>query len=438
MDASQNKKLFVNIGVGLVTRALVMIAPLLIMPMILHYIGSEMFGLWMTLVSITSMSLFLDFGLSNSLLTKLATAYHSGDIVLSQGYISSAYFLLGGLALVLLVTLCAATLLNFFNCLIPTVDNLGPSLNYNIQFRKIIFAAFSAFVLGIPVSIIQRIQYAMQMAWLSNLWQLFGSILTIVITYIAIKFKLQSWQVIALYAMTPVITMFFANIIFFTINHPELAPAWKRVSKYCTYELSTLGIKFLVLGILTAVAPNIDNLIIAHKINYSAVTGYALPVKLISILGMIITVTFLPFWPIAGEALVKKDYSWIKKMAFSMGALSALFVGVSGVFLLMFNKEIMHAWMGQVFPQQMYIFAFFIFFWVVTAFASPYQMILNTAGQINIQIFAWGLYLLISTIIKYQVVDLFGPWSLALVSALCFSILILPTSCFFAYRIMKG
>ena len=437
MDGRQNKKLFINIGVGLVTRALVMIAPLSIMPMILHYIGSEMFGLWMTLLSITSMSLFLDFGVSNSLLTKLAKAYHNGDIALSQGYISSAYFLLVLIALVLVVMLCAANFFNFFDYLIPSRGSFGSSLNDKNECRNIIFVTFSAFALGFSVSIIQRIQYAMQMAWMSNLWQLLGSILTIVFTYIAIEFKLQSYQVITLYIITPIITMFFANVIFFIINHPELAPTLKSVSKYCTYELSTLGFKFLVLGILTAVAPNIDNLIIAHKMNYSAVTGYALPVKLMSILGMIITVTFLPFWPIAGEALVKKDYFWIKKMAFRMGAVSAIFVGLSGVFLLMFNKEIMHFWMGRAFPQQVYIFAFFIFFWVATAFASPFQMILNTAGQLNIQILAWSLYLLISTIIKYQIIDFFGPWSLAMVSALCFTILILPTSCFFAYRIMK-
>ena len=58
----------VRIGVTLIT-----------IPLTLHYLGNERFGLWMTISSVLAMAGFADFGVGNGVLNTVSTAFGKDD-----------------------------------------------------------------------------------------------------------------------------------------------------------------------------------------------------------------------------------------------------------------------------------------------------------------------------------------------------------------------
>src|SRR5512144_3326213 len=63
---------------------------LVAVPMALGYLGSERYGLWMTVTSLTAMLAFADFGMGNGLLNAIASADGHDDEAAAAGATSSA------------------------------------------------------------------------------------------------------------------------------------------------------------------------------------------------------------------------------------------------------------------------------------------------------------------------------------------------------------
>ena len=92
----------VRIGVTLIT-----------IPLTLHYLGNERFGLWMTISSVLAMAGFADFGVGNGVLNTVSTAYGKDDWDGIRQAISSGFAVL---------TLIGAAILVIFLAIYPFVD----------------------------------------------------------------------------------------------------------------------------------------------------------------------------------------------------------------------------------------------------------------------------------------------------------------------------
>ena len=66
-------------------------ASLITVPLALRYLGTERFGLWMTISSVLLMAGFADFGLGNGLLNAVAKAHGKDDIEGIKKAISSGF-----------------------------------------------------------------------------------------------------------------------------------------------------------------------------------------------------------------------------------------------------------------------------------------------------------------------------------------------------------
>src|SRR3954467_6374256 len=71
---------------------------LIVVPIALHYLGSERFGVFTTVVAITAMIGFADLGLGNGLINAVAGASGRDDASAIRMYVSTAVVLLSGLS----------------------------------------------------------------------------------------------------------------------------------------------------------------------------------------------------------------------------------------------------------------------------------------------------------------------------------------------------
>lgn len=414
---------------GAFGRSMSLVAPFLVMPELLRFLGEARFGVWVTVVSLTSMAAFVDFGLGNGLLTQLAQANGAQDHRQMRTVVTSAYYMLGIISLVMLA---------FIGCLATLVESgfVGvPYLPLDAEGRRIVWVTLFAFALGISTSAIYRVLLGCQRNILANTLQISGSAFSVVACLLAIRAGLEPWAVIASYAFTPLVCSALGAFIFFAWAR-ELRPGRTAFSRQRVRDLLALGSAFFLLSIITSISLNLDNLLIASRLGSSAVTEFSVPAKLASLLGLMVSTLFLPLWAANGEASQRGDLEWISRYTKKMMLLGAMAVGGAGCIMVIGGETVAYIWMGRDFVDITEILAMFALLYFLIAITSPYQMLLNSAGKVKVQIIAWTAFLIVSAGAKYLALVMMGyAWIVPLVSAMTFAVCVLPTVVISARRI---
>ena len=94
---------------AVVYKAIAMLASFMYIPLMIHYLGQEQFGILATLLSVMSWVVFFDLGVGNGLRNKVAEALARNEKEEAGQYVASGYTLIGiiAVALWLLVTVAA-------------------------------------------------------------------------------------------------------------------------------------------------------------------------------------------------------------------------------------------------------------------------------------------------------------------------------------------
>ncbi|WP_336987709.1 oligosaccharide flippase family protein [Altererythrobacter aquiaggeris] len=386
-------------------RVSVLIAPFLVMPAMLDYLGVREFGVWMTAIAITGFIQFADLGIGSGLLTRLSAAHAQNDMSAFRSYVASSFA-------ALLIVAIIASLIGLI-CLLYLSNTLSPIYSVTLI----------AFAFSIPGSIIYRIFYATNRIVAANVWQVIGALLSVGVAFTAIRAGLSTSAVVFAYVIVGPLTMLAATV--WTLwREEEKRPKPTDIKMWATIDLMGLGWKFFILAILTAASMNADNILIALRLGEAAVTLYAIPARIGTLLTLIAGTIAMPLWTIYGEAITSGDRTWVWRNALLMAALGFLAVAAAGAILTIGIDFILHLWMGRSFSGQHKVVAGLAIFSAVTALTAPFNMILNAAGQVKPQIVAWGLFVPLAIGMKWVLLPRVGTWVLPLVDALLYSLLI--------------
>lgn len=362
------------------TRAVTAIVGMITVPLTLTYLGPERYGLWMTLASIISFFAFADLGIGSSLLNAIARASGENDIVSMRKSIANAYAPLVVLAITLFISFSGiALLINWSEML---------SLHSDLERTEVpltLLVLFAAFSLNIPCALIQRIQMALQLGVHANFWQIASSISTLFVIFFVITYKLGLPWLVAASAGTPIIFSILNTATFFLRSHPQLRPTFSDVSRTKIKRLAKTGALFFVSQVGWPLIVSSDNVFVAHYLGTDAVTQYAVPERLFSLVPMLVGLALQPLWAAYGEALGRGDIEWVQ-ITYRRASAFAFFVS-STIALLSayFGPFILNIWVGEkvtATPALLYGFALWRIAEVIGASAA---FLLNAAGYLRFQ-----------------------------------------------------
>lgn len=366
-------------------KAVGMATPLITTPLTLHYLGDERYGLWMTIVGVIAMLIFADFGMGNGLLTSLSHAHGKEDAAAAQRYISSTFFMLVGISL---------ALLTMFFCVSPLIP-WGKALNLTAvdprEAAATMAAAFAAFAIGIPATVVQRTQLAYQEGFQSNLWQCVASVATLVVVVVAVWLQAPLPVLVFCYSLVPALVGYANGWYFFHVQRPGLWPRWRHFEARTAFALIKTGMAFLGVSALMAVSISSDNIIVAQVVNMESVKQLAIPTRLAAYLSLVPTMLSMPVWAANGEALARGDYAWVRRITRKVLWINLAATSLGVIFFVALGPLIFKYWLGakHVFPVG--VLAGVGFFAVAMAVASPFFMVLNAMNQVWVQVkwYAW-------------------------------------------------
>lgn len=292
---------------AVVYRALAMAASFLTIPIMIHYLGQEQFGVWSTILTVMAWTVFFDLGVGNGLRNKVAESIAKGATNAAAEYISSAYTLIGFIALAIWITVTLASYFVPWQVVFNTEAISESTLRETIQ-----IAAFFI-VLNFWIGLISALLNAVQRTAMVALGQLVTNLLLLIFVYFLERATGASITKLAfMYGISIVSANILLSYLFYR-DHRELRPCVSFDKSHLS-PLLTLGLQFFTIQFAVLIIFTTDKMLITQLFGPQYVTQYELVFKLFSIITFAHGLISAPLWSTYTDAYHRGDLTWIKSM----------------------------------------------------------------------------------------------------------------------------
>ncbi|NTW25560.1 MAG: oligosaccharide flippase family protein, partial [Lentimicrobium sp.] len=251
-------------------------------PLLINYLGTAEYGIWITLGSIVAWINYFDIGLGNGLRNRFAESLAQEEHKLARIYVSTTYAALSmifGSFFVIFLTI--NPLLNW-----STILNAPASLEMELSNLAIITVGF--FLLRFIFKLISIIIAADQRTAISNMFDPLANIISLSAILILMKTTEPSLLNLGIIlSSSPVLVLMIATFYFYSKDYKDFRPSIKLVNFKYFKSLAGLGIQFFIIQITVVVIMSTNNLIITQVVGPEAVTSYNIAYKYFGLISMI-------------------------------------------------------------------------------------------------------------------------------------------------------
>jgi len=379
------------------------VATLISVPLTVDYLGVERYGIWVTISSIVAVLGFADMGFGNGLLNAISAAHGRDDREFAKSCVSAGFFMLCGLGAVLGAAFAAAY------PFIPWGRVFNVAANVGVAEAGPAMAVFWAcYLIGLPLSVVSRVQMGYQQGFMNAAWQAAGSCLTLACLLTAIWWRASLPMLVAALAGAPLLATVFNGMRLFGWEKPWLLPQPSAVTLTAIRRIAGTGVLFLILQLAVAMMTSIDNLIVAQYAGPQAVTALAVPARLFVVATGIVYVALTPLWPAYGEAIARGDVTWVRRTVIRSSATAALLTVVIVTPLVFWGKPIIQAWVGEAVDPSLPLLMGLGCWAVLSAVGTSLAMFMNAANVVGFQVVTAIAVGLASVALKVSVIGEYG------------------------------
>lgn len=313
-------------------------------PLILNFLGSEQYGVWMTLWTIIMWFGVLDLGFGNGLRNNFAIAKANDDVKEVKTYVSSAYI---GVIIISLI------LVFLFFVVMPLFISWEQILNspayLDNQIADLVLVVFLFFIFTFITKLIGSILLADQRAAINNSIRPLANFLSLLIIIVVVQVNPERklLAVGAAISAMPFLVYLLYSLYYFNTDYKAYKPSFRFFNYEKLKSLMTLGIQFFVIQVSGIVILFSDNLIIAQLFGPGSVTPYSNANKLFFFVYNPLFVTALStLWSAFTDAYARNDIPWIKNV---LKTLNKIWIAIAAftVVLVIFSTYLFKLWLGE-------------------------------------------------------------------------------------------
>lgn len=418
---------FVSAGLGL-------IALVITVPLTLPYLGEERFGVWMTVSSLAGMLSFMDFGVGNGLINRVAAATAKDDpahlrFVISHGLmVLLAIGGLVGLAFALLSTIMP------WERVIKISDSAAAEeARYAISIFVFIFAV------SIPLNGLQKIFQGLQLTWQAHIVRGMGSVLSLVLVYFLTQEKAGvPGLLLATYGVQTAMPLM---LVFQLLNKNLLGIPRPDGRNWLTETKSLVGLGglFLVLQIGTIIGWGSDALIVSSILGAATVTKLAVVQRLFQFVTVPLAIMNAPLWSAYADARARGDRHFIASTLKRSLIVSAIVAGLLSMMLVTLSSPIFKVWTGEVTEIPNTLILLYGIWVVLEASGNAFSMFLNGVEEITAQVITVLLFCAIALPLKFYLLPIYGVGGAVLATIIAYLLaVVMPYAIVFRGRLHRN
>jgi O-antigen/teichoic acid export membrane protein len=379
------------------------IGSLATIPLLLHYLDTERFAIWVTLTSLVTLASAGDLGIGNGLINAISTAHGTDDRGAARTYVSSAFFMALIFSSVLLVVFIALDAVvpwpTIFNLSSPrAVAEVGPAI-------KVLIASI---VLSMPLIVLLKIRNGYQEVYIVSLSYTVGAVLGLAALVAAIWLGASLPWLIFAETGVPIIGLIANLASLFLVERPWLRPEFRCVRTGAIRQLLDLGLLFFIMNLTGIVAFYSDNLLAIWTCGPAAAALYAIAAKLFSPCRLLVGTLLMPLWPAYAEAIARGDVAWVRR------TVATSIIGVEIVVLplvlagLFFGDDLASFWLHRPITFGFGLLSGMALWVVLEAIGSGLSIFLNGVSAVRVQIPLCIAFALVGVAAKIALAKQFG------------------------------
>lgn len=363
---------------NMLSQAIIVITGLVSIPVILNYVGTEQFALWMVLTTALSFIAFSDFGIGIGVQDSISKYFAKEESEGVRKIFSTSLLILSTISIVIV-----GFLFSFF---------------YIKNFENIYYSVGLVFSLGIVAGLIVRIFYAIQKGFVIALIQLVSRIISFLSLFVCVYYKIDFSVIVFFVGGTAYLFILVFGIPYLYKEYPQCFRfSIGSIDFYLFKSVLNVGILGLGASIAIYMINNTLPYLLSLKYSASVVASFSIAYKVISLPIMILGFVFVPLWPAITEASVKNDHQWILKVVGKMKLIFITFSVIFSFFIYFFIQDVIDIWVKNnlIFIDNKML-VLMIFFMVLSFWNSYLTSILNGFSLYKSQA-VWGLFISVIT-----------------------------------------
>lgn len=367
---------------SLVAKFITSLIGLVSVPLTIHYLGKEQFGLWMVVSSLVVWLQLADFGIVNGLTNALAEAHGRDDAEAANGYITTAFATSSFIAIFCLPFLALLAL-----CL-PwgVILSLSDATLVQLASRCFLIAGV-IFVISLPFSVISRVYTAYQLGYVTNVSQVFSSLCSLAGLLVSISLKFNMQWLVLLVSLGPVL----GNLVALLVVRRFLP--WFRmerllVSRIALQRVAQSSVPLFVFQIGSLLVNQMVNVVIARVGTLSMVADYNILLKIYMLIFAMGVSFSAPFYPAIREAYERRERDWVLNSICRVVTIRLGVLIIPSILLLFIGDWLIPLWIHQPLGENFGIFGWLAFMasLLLVATSSTLSEILTSLDDIWSQI----------------------------------------------------
>lgn len=396
-----------------------------------YFDNKEVLGVWFTILSVLIWILSFDFGIGNGLRNKLVGALVRNDKTEVKQNISSAYFVIGGIAL--LVTSLGFIVFPHINW--NSIFNISETVISPATMLFMVTCVFFTIMLQFFLRLISFVLYALQKSALNNLMALITSatqlMFVLLLPSVNTETNIKVLSIVNLLCVN--VPLFVATIIIFATKLKGCHPSLRFLNNSAARGILQLGGVFFWNQIMYTLITGTNSILITKFIGPGSVVDYQIYYRLFSVPGMLFMLALTPMWSAITKAFEEKDGAWINKYFKLLNRL--IIVVVLCVFLIVpFLQIIVNIWLRENTISINYINAMiFALFGSVFIYVSVLATFACGIGKMKLQAIFFTVGIGVKFVLIYIGLALYNNWIIIVLS----DIIILLPYCLFQQIALK-
>lgn len=363
---------FVGRGIG-------MLVSLISVPLTIHFLDKELYGVWLTVGSFLAWLSIADLGLANGLTNSLVASRAKGDDSGVRAVISTAFVIVACVSLLMAIG---------FALVIPVVPwarALGASRSVSDSDLLITVAICGGiFVAGFPLNLLDRIYGAFQEGYIANYWSVASNVVSATALVLVVRYSHGLPALVLALSGTPLLVRALSAIDLLNRRYPQFRPTFRAYDPLLRRQLLAAGSSFLIVQLVALANWQNDNIIIAQLFGAAAVGPYAISFRLASFYMGFVAMYVGPLWPAYADAAARGEYEWIRssKHRTTLIVLGVTLVATAGIVVV--GADIIRIWTrsSEMVPDRKLLVPISV--WMITiAWCLPHGSALNGIGRLR-------------------------------------------------------
>jgi O-antigen/teichoic acid export membrane protein len=368
----------------------------------LPYLGEARFGIWATISSLISILMIFDFGIGNSMVSRVAALAAKSDQAALRKLIISGLSVLGVMGVLLgatLVCLAAYVPLSWLY--------KGASTQLIEEARGALMLFGVLFGLSVPLQAIHRIYAGLQEGYVASCAVGFMGLLSL----LALPLIPRMHAGIASLLLVTYGLQVAAGVILLVALHKRFKLALPRLGELReskTRDLLTSGGLFFVLQVTAVIGWDMDPVLLSTLVGPASAATYSVVQRMFLLVAGPLSMLNSPLWGSYADANTRGDFEYIRR-TLSRSLLLTFFLALLGVgAVLLVRQPVLHLLTkGILQPPGSFILMFGVWT-IVAAVGDALAMYLNGLHALKPQIVASVSFLVVAIILKMALITRYG------------------------------